>query len=237
MDIASVIDHTELQPSKPLARYTDLCREAVQFKFHSVCVSSFHTPLVSNLLHAYVHTDMNLNIKVVSTIGFPSGICNIESKIAEMKQAFNDGASEFDFVANLSAIRTGDWKRFKDELVILRNVIPTTDKFHPILKCILEVGLLEDSEIQRACDIIVASKIDFCKTSTGFLAKLEPKQTARYVKLIADQVKDSPVKVKASGGIKTYDDCLLMVSSGASRIGTSNSVNIMQEYYEKNKKI
>jgi deoxyribose-phosphate aldolase len=233
MDIASYIDHTLLRPEAPLGEYTQLVRDAIRLKFHSVCVSSFHTPLVSNLLHSYIHTDMNTHVAVATTIGFPHGISNIESKVAEMKQAFNDGATEFDFVINLSAVRTSDWKRVKDEFVALRNAIPDHPSFHPILKCILETGLLSDEEIKRACDIIVANKIDFCKTSTGFLAKLEPKQTARYVKLMSDQVKGSTVRVKASGGIKTLSDCLLMIEAGASRIGTSNSVKIMQEIEEK----
>jgi deoxyribose-phosphate aldolase len=172
---------------------------------------------------------MNLDIKVASTIGFPSGISNTESKVSEMKQAFNDGATEFDFVMNISAVRTHDWKRVRDEFDTLRNTIPTTDKFHPILKVILEVGLLEDDEIKRACDIAVAAKLDFVKTSTGFNTKLEPKQTARYVKLMAEQVKGTGVLVKASGGIQSLNDLNLMLESGASRIGTSNSVRIMKE--------
>jgi deoxyribose-phosphate aldolase len=233
MDIASIIDHTELQPNKPLGRYTELVREAIFHKFHSVCVSSFHTPLVANLLHSYVHTDMNLNIIVATTIGFPLGTSSIQAKIAEMKQAFNDGATEFDFCVNTGLIKTGEWKHTKDEFIALRNAIPSTDKFHPVLKVILEVGLLEDDEIKRACDIAVASKIDFVKTSTGFLAKLEPKQTARYVKLMSDQVKGSGVLVKASGGIKTLNDVNLMLENGANRIGTSNGVSIMLETEEK----
>jgi len=237
MEINQLIDHTELRPSAPLGRYTEISREAVQFKFPVLCVSSFHTPLVSNLLHAYIHTDMNLDVKVATTIGFPSGISSIQSKVAEMQQAFNDGASEFDFVMNLSAALTSDWKRVKDEFVILRNVIPTTDKFHPILKVILEVSALEDDQVKRACDIAVAAGLDYVKTSTGFHAnKLEPKQTARYVKLMFDQVKGSGVLVKASGGIKTLNDVELMITSGASRIGTSNSVKIMEEFNEENQK-
>ena len=229
MDINKIIDHTELHPDKPLGRYTDLVREAIFYKFGAICVSSFHTPLVANWLHTYIHTDMNLNIAVATTIGFPSGISNIESKVVEMQQAFNDGATEFDFVINLSAVKTGDWKRVKDEFVALRNAIPDNEKFHPILKCIMEVGLLQDDEIKRACDIAVANKIDFVKSSTGFNTKLEPKNTARYIKLMADQVKGTGVLVKASGGITCLNDVNLMLENGASRIGTSNSVRIMKE--------
>lgn len=233
MEINQLIDHTELQPNKPLGRFTELVREAIFHKFHSVCVSSFHTPLVANLLHSYVHTDMNINIAVATTIGFPHGNSSIQAKVAEMQQAFNDGATEFDFCVNTGLIKTGEWKRTKDEFLALRNAIHTTEKFHPILKVILEVGLLEDDEIKRACDIAVASEIDFVKTSSGFLAKLEPKQTARYVKLMADQVKGTGVLVKASGGIKTLNDANLMIENGASRIGTSNSISILDEYLKK----
>ena len=92
---------------------------------------------------------------------------------------------------------------------------------------------MEDDEIKRVCDLIVANKIDFCKTSSGFLAKLEPKQTARYVKLMSDQVKGTGVLVKASGGIKTLNDVNLMLENGANRIGTSNSISILNEYLNK----
>ena len=230
MDIAKVIDHTLLRPDAPLGEYTQLVRDAVRLKFGAVCVSSFHTPLVSNLLHSYIHTDMNTHVVVASTIGFPHGNSSIQAKVTEMQQAFNDGATEFDFVINIGLVKTREWKRIKDEFVALRSAIPDHPSFHPILKCILEVGLLEDEEIKRACDIAVANKIDFVKTSTGFLAKLEPKQTARYVKLMADQVKGSGVLVKASGGIKCLNDVNLMLENGASRIGTSNSIRILEEF-------
>ena len=231
MDIAKVIDHTILKPEIQLGAYTQGIRDCIQYKFKSLCVNSFHVPLVANLLHSYVHTDMDVHIDVCSVIGFPFGTGNIESKVAEMQKAFNDGATEFDFVMNLSAACTNDWKRVKDEFVTLRNTIPTTEKFHPILKVILEVGVLQDEDIKRACDIAVANKIDFVKTSTGFHAnKLEPKQTARYVKLMCDQVKGSNTKVKASGWLRTLSDVELVLEAGASRVGTSNSIQIIEQF-------
>lgn len=230
MEINRLIDHTLLNPSAPLGSYTDLCRDAVKWNFHSVCVSSFHVPLVSNLLHSYVHTDMNIDIKVASVISFPHGLSNIDSKVAEMQRAFNDGATEFDFVVNISAVRTNDWLRVKREFETLRNTIPTASTFQPISKCILECGLLSDDEIKHCCDLAIETGLSYVKTSTGFLAKLEPKETARYVKLMADRVKGSGVLVKASGGIRSLADCLLMIENGASRIGTSNGVAIMEEF-------
>ena len=230
MDINSVIDHTILKPELPLGAYTQGVRDCIAYKFPVICVSSFHTPLVSSLVHSYVHTDMNLNIAIASTIGFPLGTSSFESKVIEMQQAFNDGATEFDFCLNVGLVKSGEWKRIKDELLILRNTIPDfLNKFHPILKCILEVGLLTDDEIKHCCDLAIENHIDFIKTSTGFLTKLDPKQTARYVRLMSDQVRGSKVKVKASGGIKTLADCEMMIDAGASRIGASNSVAIMHE--------
>jgi deoxyribose-phosphate aldolase len=239
MEINKIIDHTLLRPDAKLGEFTQLVRDSIHYKFGTICVSSFHTPLVSSLLHSYVHTDMNLDIKVASTIGFPHGNSSIEAKVAEMQQAFNDGATEFDFVMNLSAARSSDWKRVKDEFVTLRSTIPDfINKFHPILKVILEVATLTDDEIKRACDIAVACHLDYVKTATGFYSiKLEPKQTARYVKLMAAQVKGSPIKVKASGGIHCLKDVNLMLENGANRIGTSNSVQIMEEYLKGEGKI
>jgi deoxyribose-phosphate aldolase len=235
MEINRLIDHTLLIPSAPLGNYTDLCRQAVKWNFHSVCVSSFHVPLVSNLLHSYVHTDMSVNIKICSVIGFPHGISNIDSKVTEMQRAFNDGATEFDFVLNISAVKTGDWLRIKHEFETLRKTIPTAPTFQPILKVILECGLLSDDEIKHCCDLAIETGLSYVKTSTGFLAKLEPKETARYVKLMADQVKGSGVLVKASGGIRSLIDLEMMIEAGASRVGTSNSIKIMEEFQRRAK--
>lgn len=234
MEINKYIDHTLLKPEFPLGMYSEAVRDAIKYQFHSICVNSFHVPLVSNLLHSYVHTDMNIDIKVASVVGFPHGISNIDSKVAEMQRAFNDGATEFDFVINLSAVKTGDWLRVKKELITLRNAIPTALTFQPILKCIFEVCHLTDDEIKKCCDLAIECNLDFIKTSTGFAKQLAPEETARYVKLMADCVKGSTVQVKASGWIRTLADVRMMLNAGATRVGSSGSVKIMQELKKEN---
>lgn len=229
MNIEKVIDHTILQPTAQLGEFTQGIRDCIKYKFPVICVSSFHVPLVSSLIHSYIHTDMNMEIKTASTIGFPNGNSNIESKIEEMKQAFNDGATEFDFVCNLSAVKSGDWQRIRREFESLRQAIPFNTIFQPILKVILEVGSLTDDEIKKASELAINSRIDFLKTSTGFLNKLPIEKTAKYVKMLKDFSKGSDIKIKASGGIKTLQDLELVLQAGADRVGTSNGVKIMEE--------
>jgi len=214
------IDHTLLDPSAPFGKYTELVRDAVKYEFFAVCINPFFVPLVHNLFKNHPEC----TTKICSVISFPFGLEDLRSKCEEANYVIAHGASELDLVANLSSIKSGDWKRFSDELHFVRE-----EAQEQTLKIILEVGLLTDDEIKKACDISVENKFNFVKTSTGYLAKLLPEQTARYVKLMAECVKGSLTAVKASGGIKTLADLNLMTENGATRVGTSNSINIMQE--------
>jgi len=237
MDIAKVIDYTLLKPQEPLGSYTELVRNAIKYQVGTVCVNSFHVPLVSSLLHSYIHTDTNLNINVASTIGFPFGTSSIESKVAEMQQAFNDGAVEFDVVINLSAVKTHDWLRVKHELEALRSAVPDfINKFHPTLKIILEVGMLTDDEIKKASELCIETNCDFLKTSTGINVELAPAKTAEYVRMLKDFSKGSKIKVKASGYIKTLSDFNMMLDAGADRIGVSRTVQILEEFLKGEKR-
>jgi len=215
-----MIDHTLLKPDIPLGGYTQLVRDALEYNFASVCVNSFHVPLVSNLLNVHPHTKVN----VCSVIAFPFGLSDIHTKSLEIERAISKGAKELDVVVNLSLVKTGDWQRLKAELVEIREASD-----HHILKIILEVGLLTKEEIIEASKICLENNVDFLKTSTGFNCKLEPSQTADYVALLKTLTNGTRCQVKASGGIKTLADCKLMIEAGASRIGTSNSVAIMKE--------
>jgi deoxyribose-phosphate aldolase len=218
--LAGMIDHTLIKPDSLYGDYTILVRQAVEFEFKSVCVNSVFIPLVSSLINAHPYS----NVGVCSVVGFPFGLSDIHTKSLETERAIAKGASEIDFVINISAVRSGDWKRVKDEFAELREASE-----HHILKCILEVGLLSDEEIKRCCALAVETNLDFVKSSTGVNVKLEPAKTAEYVKLMRDCVNGSRVRVKASGGIHSLADCKLMIESGASRIGTSNAVKIMEE--------
>lgn len=221
-NIAGMIDHTLLRPDAPLGSYTQLCREALEYQFASVCVNSFHVPLISNLLNAHPES----KVKTCSVIAFPFGASDIHTKSLEIERAISKGAQEIDAVINIGLVKTGDWKRLKDELAELREASE-----HHILKLIFEVAALTDDEVKHCCDLSMQANLDFVKTSTGFFSKaLTPVETARYVKLMRDNVNGSRIKVKASGGIKTLADCELMIAAGASRIGTSNGVAIMKEF-------
>jgi len=218
---AGLIDHTLLRPDAPLGLYTELCRDAVKYNFYSVCVNSFHVPLVASLLNAKPLTD----VKVCSVVGFPFGASDIHTKSIEIERAISKGANEIDAVINISLVKTGDWKRVKDELVEIREASE-----HHVLKLILEVGALTDDEIKHACDIAMETNLDFVKTSTGFFKELAPAETARCVKLMKDSVSGSRIKVKASGWIRTLADFNLVVEAGASRVGCSRSMDIVNEF-------
>jgi deoxyribose-phosphate aldolase len=221
MDISKFIDHTELKPESPYSRYTELCREALEYQFASVCVNSFYVPLVSSYLKGFGHTG---SVKVCSVVGFPFGASSLISKTVEVTDAIANGATEIDTVINIGALKSGASKRVKEELWTLRDV--TKDK---VLKVILEVGLLTDDEIKLACDLCIETNCNFVKTSTGFNIKLPIEKTKYYVSLLKSQTEQTSVKVKASGGIRTLSDLRLMLEVGADRIGTSNSVTIMKE--------
>jgi deoxyribose-phosphate aldolase len=218
--IACMIDHTLLRPDAPLGKYTELCREAVKYGFYSVCVNSFHVPLVASLLNANPLT----SVKVCSVVGFPFGASDIHTKSIEIERAISKGAHEIDAVINISLVKTGDWKRIKDELVEIREA----SERH-VLKLILEVAALTDDEIKHCCDLAKETNLDFVKTSTGFFKEITPAETARCVKLMKDSVAGTRIKVKASGGIRTLADLNLMLEAGASRVGCSRSVDIINE--------
>jgi len=223
---AGMIDHTLLKPEAPLGSYTQLCREAVEFNFASVCVNSFHVPLVSNLLNAHTLS----KVKTCSVIAFPFGESDIHTKSLEIERAIAKGAHELDVVVNISLVKTGEWKRLKEEMAELREASD-----HHILKVILEVGFLTDEEIKEASMICLENNVDFLKTSTGINVELKPSQTADYVAMLKRFTDGTRAQVKASGFIRTLADCELMLAAGATRIGTSGAVNIMKELREKSK--
>jgi deoxyribose-phosphate aldolase len=219
-NLAGRIDHTLLKPEAPLGSYTQLCRDAIEFSFASCCVNSFHVPLVASLLNAHPTS----KVRTCSVIAFPFGESDIHTKVNEIDRALAKGAHELDVVINLSLVKTHEWKRLKEELTEIREASE-----HHILKIILEVGLLTHEEIIETSKICLSNNVDFLKTSTGVNVKLEPVKTAEYVALLKSLTDGTRCQVKASGGIKILADVRLMIAAGASRIGTSNSVAIMNE--------
>ncbi len=209
------IDHTILKPTTTLAEVERVCDEAKEYQFAAVCIPPLFVQKAKELLQ-------NSYIKVATVIGFPFGYNAIEAKVAEIVLAMVDGADELDMVINISAIKNNDWNFIANEINTIMPIIKSKSK---IIKVIIESGILTDDEIIKCCDIYGAAGVDFVKTSTGYAEK---GATVHAVKLIRAHLADS-VKIKASGGIKTYDFAKELIEAGATRLGCSSSVQIMKE--------
>jgi len=215
LNINSYIDHTILKPTTTLAEIEKLCSEAIQYQFAAVCVPPLFVKKAKEILD-------NSIIKTATVIGFPFGYNAIEAKVAEIVLAMVDGADELDMVVNISAIKNNDWNFIASEINTIMPIIKSKDK---IIKVIIESGILTDDEIIKCCDIYGAAGVDYVKTSTGYA---ETGATVHAVELIRAHLADS-IKIKASGGIKSYEFAKELIEAGADRIGCSSSVKIMQE--------
>lgn len=209
------IDHTILKPTTTLAEVEKVCAEAKAYQFAAVCIP----PLFVRKAKEFVDAS---GVKVATVIGFPFGYCAIEAKVAEIVLAMVDGADELDMVINISAIKNNDWSFIANEINIIMPVIKSKNK---VIKVIIESGILTDDEIIKCCDIYGMAGVDYVKTSTGYAEK---GASVHAVKLIRAHLADS-VKIKASGGIKTYTFAKELIDAGATRLGCSSSVQIVKE--------
>jgi deoxyribose-phosphate aldolase len=216
LNIAQLIDHTILRPDTTRADIEQLCREARQYKFYSVCVNPAWVSLARQLLEGS-------GVKVCAVVGFPLGAQPPEIKAMEARRCIREGAKEIDMVINVGALKSGD-----DELVLrdIRSVVEACRDGSAKCKVILETSLLTNEEKARACELAVKARADFVKTSTGFSTG---GATVEDVSLMARIVRDKGLGVKASGGIRSLSDLLKMVAAGATRIGTSSGVKILKE--------
>ena len=212
--IAALIDHTILRPEATRADIVKVCREARQYNFASVCVNPYWVPLV----HAELEGSP---VKVCSVIGFPLGATSTEAKAAEAAAALRAGALELDMVINIGALRSGDHQAAKLDI---QQVVHVAHEAGAIVKVILETALLDDNQKAVACTLAKLAGADFVKTSTGFGPA---GATARDVELMR-RVVGPEMGVKASGGIRTLADLEAMTSAGATRIGASASIKIVE---------
>ena len=215
MNIAPYIDHTFLKQTTTIADIEKLCREALEYNFAAVCVPPLYVKKSKQLL-------VNSEIKVATVIGFPFGYCAIEAKVAEIVLAIVDNADELDMVVNISAIKNGDWAFIANEI---NTIMPIVRKNEKVIKVIIESGILTDDEIIKCCDIYGAAGVDFVKTSTGFAEK---GASIHDVQMIRAHLADS-IKIKASGGIRSYSFAKELINAGANRLGCSASVEIVKE--------
>jgi len=207
------IDHTQLKPIASKSDIVKLCDEAKRYGFYAVCVNPYYVPLASKLLSG---TD----IKISSVVGFPLGATFTEIKAAEAERSIRLGASEIDMVMNISAFKSGDLEYVKRDIREVRERIGDA-----ILKVIIECCYLTDDEKILAAKICEEEGADYVKTSTGFGpggAKLEDVRLLR-------KTLSPKVKIKAAGGIRTFEQAVKFIEAGADRIGTSSGVKIAEE--------
>ncbi len=210
--LAAYIDHTLLKPDASAAQIEQLCAEAREYNFFSVCVNGAWVAAARHWLDGS-------DVKVVSVVGFPLGAMASDVKRYETEVAIDDGAHELDVVLNVARLKAGDDKYVFRELC---DVVEAADE--RTVKVILETCLLTDEEKIRACKLVVESGAQFVKTSTGFSTA---GATVADVKLMRETV-GSKFGVKASGGVRDAQTALAMITSGATRLGTSNGIAMVK---------
>jgi deoxyribose-phosphate aldolase len=220
MNIANYIDHTVLKPVTTETDVAQLCEEAKTHRFAAVCVPPFYSSYAKKNLEG-------TSVKLATVIGFPFGYSDTASKLAEIETALKDGADELDMVINLAALKNGSWE------VVEKEVAASAAKIHAekkVMKLIVESGLLTDEELLKCCKIVEQNQVDFIKTSTGYAA------VGATVHAVSIMRKNLPatIRIKASGGIRTFEFAKELIAAGADRLGCSASVQIMEEQKRQN---
>ncbi len=214
--LAKMIDHTLLKPEASSADIQKLCEEALKHGFFSVCVNPSNVKQAAALVRGS-------SVKVCCVVGFPLGAQAPEIKVLEARKAIREGAKEIDMVINIGALKSKE-----DALVLkdIRGVAEACKEGRALSKVILETSLLTNEEKVRACELSMRAGADYVKTSTGFSTG---GATAEDIALMARTVAPKKLGVKASGGIRSYGDALRMIQAGATRVGCSSSVKILEE--------
>lgn len=208
--IQTYIDHTLLKPNATESDIKKLCQEAIDNSFYSVCVAPTFVGISHSLLE-------KTDVKVATVIGFPHGNTGLNPKIEQMAY-YDDFVHEFDVVANIGAIKSGAWLGVEQEIQYIRK---STDR---AIKYIVEIGYLEDDELFRIADLLIHYKIDFIKTCTGYGPRnVTLEDIVKIKKHVGDRI-----KIKASGGIKSYEFAKQLIDAGAGRLGTSSSIDIIK---------
>ena len=213
--VAGMIDHTLLKPDATRQDIEKLCREAAQFHFATVCVNPAWVALAAQLLRGS-------GVGVCSVVGFPLGATTADVKHYETRRAIFDGASEIDMVINIGALKSGDLRTVERDIAA---VVGPCREANVVSKVILEVALLNDDEKIAGCTLSKAAGADFVKTSTGVASG---GATAADVALMR-RVVGADMGVKAAGGVRDYEGLKAMVAAGATRVGASAGVKIVQE--------
>jgi deoxyribose-phosphate aldolase len=211
--LPGMIDHTLLKPDATISEINQLCEEAIQNNFASVCVNPSYVDTCFNLIKSS-------NVKVCTVIDFPLGATTTQSKYLEAEEAIKNGAEELDMVINIGKLKDSDYQFVLDDL---KSIADLSKKHMCTSKVILETCLLSDEEKVIACLLAKEAGLNFVKTSTGFS---KSGATVHDVSLMKFVVRDK-LQVKASGGIRSYEDAIAMINAGASRLGASAGIKII----------
>ncbi len=211
MNIAKMIDHTMLKADATTETIKRYCSEAKEYGFASVCVNTCHVPLVAEELKGS-------DVKVCCVVGFPLGAMSTAAKAFEAKTAVQDGADEVDMVINVGGMKDRNYEMVKADI---KAVVDASEG--RTVKVIIETCLLTKDEIVKACELSVEAGASFVKTSTGFsTGGALASDVALMKKTVGDRA-----KVKASGGIRTYEQAMELINAGADRIGAGNGVILL----------
>jgi len=212
-DLAGMIDHTLLKPDATISEITQLCEEAIQYNFASVCINPSYVDTCFNLIKSS-------NVKVCTVIGFPLGAATTQTKFLEAEEAIKNGAEELDMVINVGKLKDRDYDFVFNDI---KSIAGLSKRHLCTSKVILETCLLTDEEKVVACLLAKEAGLNFVKTSTGFSKN---GATVHDVSLMKFVVGDK-LQVKASGGIRSYEDAIAMINAGATRLGASAGVKII----------
>ncbi|KGX83738.1 deoxyribose-phosphate aldolase [Pontibacillus marinus] len=210
--MAKMIDHTQLKPDTAQEKIEQICKEAKEYGFASVCVNPYWVSFCYDLLK-------DTDVKVCTVIGFPLGATTKETKAYETKQAIEQGATEVDMVINIGALKSGDYETVKSDI---EAVVRATEG-KALTKVIIETSLLTDDEKVKACELAKEAEADFVKTSTGFSGG---GATVEDVALMRKTV-GPDMGVKASGGVRDREGADAVIEAGATRIGASAGMAIV----------
>lgn len=213
MNIAQFIDHTILKPTTTLAEIEKVCEEANQYQFAAVCVPPYFVRDASQILQ-------KKKVKLATVIGFPFGYSHYKAKRKEIKEALKEGAQELDMVMNLAAFKSNDIAYLESEIGEITKVIKDNGA---VLKLIIESGILTNEEIIKCCELYKHYPIDYMKTSTGYAEK---GASLEAVELMRKHL-PSTIQIKASGGIRDYHFAKQLIDAGATRLGCSAGVAIV----------
>lgn len=215
MNIAQTIDHTLLKATATEAQITELCKQAIEYGFKTVCVPTCYVTLANELLKG-------TNIGVTTVVGFPLGNETTATKAFQSKEAVLNGATDIDTVINVGALKDGKYDEVRHDI---EEVVKASKEANPntIVKVIIEVCYLTSEEIAKATELVVEAGADFVKTSTGFGTGGATLEAVQIMKKVAGD----KIEVKAAGGISDEKTAKAMIEAGATRLGVSKSIAIV----------